>query len=57
MLILKNGHIFAKQYALENKITSQLATAKDSQLDIDFKQYKIFSDSISKLRDTESIKK
>lgn len=57
MLIFENGHIFAKQYAIENKIASQLSTTKDYQLEKDFNQYKIYTDSIFKLRNAESIKK
>ena len=57
MLILKNGNIFAKQYAIENKIALQLSIKKDYQLKKEFNQYKIFTDSIFKLRNAESIKK
>ena len=55
--ILKFGNIYAKQYALENLLETKISSREDMQCLMVFKLYSLYSDSIFKLRNAESVKK
>lgn len=56
-LLLKNGDVFAKCYALENIMKTKIDSYNDSSISETFRLYNVYVDSTLEVRNAESVKK